>query len=267
MKFTVLCFLLISVLTACAPKPYYYVSGRVVDYKTGKGLPGIYVAFQGFYVEAFFGGPEYFEDLAIDSTDKEGNFRIKVPTAIADSFAQSQSGPLGHYSFALDVRTARSPEWPDLTPHQHILSRLFNIQDSTLVDGFRDRISLQHRTRIFADMKHVRKDMAGITMPFYKGGFIQFEFSSADTASYKNNFLEVEVQQLSRDGSINKQDHTSYDKYNMTELALVPPYVSLNIMLGKSPRGEFKLDTLTWLKNIIVQPGEIKKIQVPVLHR
>jgi hypothetical protein len=185
-----------------------------------------------------------------------------VQTVIADSFARSQSGPLGHYNFALDVRTARSPEWPDLTPHQHVV--LFNIEDSTTVDGFRDRITINHRTRIFHDLKHVSTDIAGIVIPFYKGGFFQFELSKPDTGFYNNSFLEVEVQQLAKDGSIKKQDHTSYDEYNNTELALVPPYVPLNIMLAKSPKGEYRLDTLTIIKNITVQPGEIKKIPVPV---
>jgi hypothetical protein len=251
-------------ITAHAQRPYYYVSGKVVDYKTGKGISDIYVAFQGLYIGAFFGGPETFVDLVLDSTDKHGNFKIKVPAALADSFSIAHSGPLCEFNFVLDVRTARSPEWPDLTPHQHIIPALFNINDSIIVNGFYDRITINHRTRIFPDITFLRKDISNIVVPFYKGSFLQFEMANHDTSFFDNNHLYVSVQQLSKEGAVKKHGHTTYSEHHHAELTLAPPYVPLNIVLAKLPIKENKLDTLTIIKNVSLQPGEVKKIAVPV---
>jgi hypothetical protein len=253
-------------VTVHAQEPFYYVSGKVIDHKTGKGMPGIYVAFQGRSVAAFFGGTEYFDDLALDSTDKNGNFKIKVPAAIADSFTKEHSGPFGKFDFALDVRTARSSNWADLTPDQRVISELFEIEDSAIINKYHCRITINQSTRIYSNIIFLRKDITNVEMPLCKGSLLQFVLPKRDTGFYNNNYLYVSVQQLANDGSIQKQGHTMYSKYYNTEPALVPPHVPLNIVLAKMPVNEQRMDTLTIIKNVSLQPGELKKIRVPLTH-
>lgn len=268
MKYALLCFLLINALAVCAQKPFYYVSGKVVDPKTGVGEPGIYVALQGRYVSLFMGGPEYFEDLVLDSTDRQGNFNIKIPAHVVDSFSKEQGGLFAKYCFALDTRTARGPWEYELYNNLHTVSIEVNVTTNVNApdtNSFFDRVYLNKHTRLITkENKPFREDLTGITMPFYKGGFFQFQLPPNDTSYRDQDYLIVSVQEVRKNGTIIDLGHTSYSKDEMNELTLVKPYAPLNIVLAKMPRGEFRIDTITIIKNVVVQPGEIKKIAVPV---
>jgi hypothetical protein len=255
MKRFILGILVIAGVAGCARQPYYRVSGKVVDYKTGKGIPGMYVAFQGFYIAAFFGGPEYFDDLALDSTDRNGNFSIKVSAAIADSFAKEHGGILGSYCFALDARSTKRGEMPDLYRFLHI--PCITIYDNSI----EDRVYINQRTKFLTpDNKHFRKDITGLVVPFYKGSFLQFQLPKGDTTFFNNSYLYVDVREVTDKDSLIWKGHTSYDKAHLHEYTLVRPYIPFNITLAKAMISERRLDTFAILKNVSLQPGEIKKI-------
>jgi hypothetical protein len=198
----ILVFMLIST-GAMAQQRYYHVSGKVIDPETKKGIPGLYVALQGYTVAAFFGDPENFEDLWIDSTDKKGNFHIKAPAKLVDSFIEANSHFLGRYSFAVDVRSGIEPWHYKLYGYKHIIPAIYNIEGT-------HRMYLNRCIVFLSDINvPIKNDTSGIIVPFYQAGNLQFWLPEQDSAFLNDAYLYVSVQELSATGKVVKHPGTA----------------------------------------------------------
>jgi hypothetical protein len=246
-----------------AQQPAYLVAGKVVDPVTGEGIPGAYVAFQGQYVELFFGGPEYFDDLAIDSTNSNGQFALHIPTAVVDSFLKEHGQFFPNFRFALNVRTERELNASEMYFGYNVLIRMLPIGNDT---RYNDRNYINHRTLILTPKnKKWKSDTTGMVIPFSKGGVIHFVMPKEDTAFMNNNTLHVFVQELDKkNGKPIIEDQTNFDLSDRkpTNNLLVKSHTIMNITLCKWPRHENNMDTLTTIKNIELQPGEVRNIPV-----
>jgi len=254
-------FLMVTIGAACSRRNAPYIlSGQVKDPFTGKGIPRLYISFQGVHATGFMGGTEYFEDLVLDSTDQNGSFHLRVPPAVIDSFIDKEGGPLSVYRFALDLRPGRSKEWSDPYSRYNIFSEFLPV-DTIL---FNDRNYLNHRTYILTEKnQRIHKDTTGMSIPFYRGGALCVSVPAKDTDYIRKALLAVRIQQQSAaDGKVLKEGERFYDDQALQKALLVRPRTPLNIIFRKYYRATQKGDTLLVLRNIRLEPGEERAVSL-----
>jgi len=248
-------FLLLILAAACTQrKETYILSGMVKDPNTGKGIPKVYVAFQGLYATGFMGGTEYSDDLLLDSTDVNGGYRLEVPGAVIDSFIAKEGGPVSVYRFALDVRCSRSKEW--LAPYENynIFSRLLPI-DSV---SFNDRNYLNRRTYVLTEKnRSIQHDITGMSVPFYQGGALRISIPAKDTDYIRKALVAVDIRELSAaNGRVPGEEELFFSPQDLKKAILVKARMPMKVTLCKYDRESRRRDTLTVLNGVRVDPGE-----------
>lgn len=241
-------------------RSFYSISGKVIDPYTSKGIPLVYIAFQGIHAAGAMGGTEYFEDLVLDSTDRDGNFSIHVPAALVDSFIEKEGGVFNVYRFALNCRSVRSKRWWAIFEDYNLFSRFLPV-DSIV---FNDRNYLNNRTYVLTGKnQRFKSDITGMSIPFTRGSGLLIVPPPNDTSYNTNARLAVQIQEIpAGNKQVSRQDELLVDEKGLEKAMLVKPNTPLNVILRKYYLQTQQYDTLMVLRNIQLGPGEIRKIKV-----
>lgn len=253
-RYRSLTILLLAFCLSCNRPDYYVFTGRVIDPYTGKGIPKIYIACQGIYATSFMGGTEYFHDLFLDSTDPSGQFHMRVPLSIIDSFVRIAGGPVSIYRFGLEARVSRSLEAAASDSGYTIFS------DFLVVDSlrFNDRNYLNRHVLVLTEKnERPSNETTGLSISLVRGAGLQIQ-PPADTDYIRKAALSVTIQELSRTtGKVLRQEELFFDRTSLEKQMLVRSHTPMNVILCKFYRGGTTRDTLTVRRHIDLGPGEV----------
>lgn len=258
MKKTLSTTLLLTIVTiAGAQQIPITISGIVKDPFSHKGIPGMYVAFQGTYATGIMGGTEYRRDLGLDSTDAQGHFRLVILPSIIDSFIRKEGGPISVYRFALDVRTGRSGEFWTLYHNYQLLTNALPIDSGF---NFFDRNYIDQRLLILTEKNQRWKaDTSGMVIYLYRGGALRLQVKSKE---YVDKYaLHVIVREPAKyKGKPETKDEMFLDKAALEKPLLLAPNSPVDVYLSKWERATGKDQPLQVIRQLSLPPDTVKKI-------